>query len=106
MNQSREAHLAERPLHSPEGMRSRALSTRHQELAPLQQPVGAQGLPQSRRVHVSNALTCVFAPLAGLEPATYGLEVIEPISPQYAGMALSQFTGHVTRYPVGSHRPS
>jgi hypothetical protein len=37
--------------------------------------VGAQGLPQSKHGHVLNALTCAFAPLAGLEPATYGLEV-------------------------------
>jgi hypothetical protein len=32
-------------------------------------------LPQSKHGHVLNALTCRFAPLAGLEPATYGLEV-------------------------------
>ena len=61
-------------------MRSRALSTRHQELAPLKQPVGAKELPQSRRVHVPNALTCTFAPLAGLEPAPYGLEVRHELS--------------------------
>jgi hypothetical protein len=34
------------------------------------QPVGAKGLPQSKHGHVLNALTCRFAPLAGLEPAT------------------------------------
>jgi hypothetical protein len=39
------------------------------------QPVGAKGLPQSKHGHLLNALTCSFAPLAGLEPATYGLEV-------------------------------
>ena len=32
-------------------MRLRALSTRHHELAPLKQPVGAKGMPQSMRVH-------------------------------------------------------
>jgi hypothetical protein len=36
------------------------------------QPVGAKGLPQSKHGHVPNALTCAFAPLAGLEPAPYG----------------------------------
>jgi hypothetical protein len=39
------------------------------------QPVGAKGLPQSKHGHVLNALTCTFVPPAGLEPATYGLEV-------------------------------
>jgi hypothetical protein len=37
--------------------------------------VGAVGLPQSKHVRALKALTCAFAPLAGLEPATYGLEV-------------------------------
>jgi hypothetical protein len=56
-------------------MRSRALSTRHQELAPLKQPVGAKGLPQSKQSQKLKPLTCAFAPLTGLEPAPYGLEV-------------------------------
>ena len=76
LHQSRESHHSARPLHAPEGaMRSRALSTRHQELAPLKQPVGAKGLPQSKHGRSLNALTCGFAPLAGLEPAPHGLEV-------------------------------
>jgi hypothetical protein len=37
--------------------------------------VGAEGLPQSKHSQESKALTCGFAPLAGLEPAPYGLEV-------------------------------
>jgi hypothetical protein len=36
---------------------------------------GAEGLPQSKQGQRLKALTCAFAPLAGLEPATYGLEV-------------------------------
>jgi hypothetical protein len=39
------------------------------------QPGGAEGLPQSKHGHMLKALTCTFAPLAGLEPAPYGLEV-------------------------------
>ena len=39
------------------------------------EPVGAEGLPTSKRRHTLNALTCAFAPLARLEPAPYGLEV-------------------------------
>jgi hypothetical protein len=35
----------------------------------------SKGLPQSKHVYTFNALTCELAPLAGLEPATYGLEV-------------------------------
>ena len=84
----------------PEGaMRSRALSTRHQELAPLKQPVGAKGLPQSKRVHAPNALTCTFAPLAGLEPAAYGLEV----DPQ-PSMPCCQIASSVLRYGRPSRR--
>jgi hypothetical protein len=37
--------------------------------------VGAEGLPQSKHGQLLKALTCGFAPPAGLEPATYGLEV-------------------------------
>ena len=40
----------------------------------LKAPLEAKGLPQSKHGHVLNALTCRFAPLAGLEPAPYGLE--------------------------------
>jgi len=42
----------------------------------------------------------------GLEPATYGLEVIDTISLQYAGVVFPQFRGHVTTFLVGSSRPS
>ena len=41
-------------------------------------PQGARrgrGLPQSKQGQMLKALTCGFAPPAGLEPATYGLEV-------------------------------
>jgi hypothetical protein len=41
----------------------------------LKAPIEAKGLPQSKHGHVLNALTCRFAPRAGLEPAPYGLEV-------------------------------
>lgn len=37
--------------------------------------VGGEGLPQSKQGQRLNALTCTFAPPAGFEPATYGLEV-------------------------------
>lgn len=52
-------------------MHSEALSTR--QLATLRQPVGAEGLPPEQAPKTLKALTCAFAPLAGLEPATYGL---------------------------------
>jgi hypothetical protein len=45
-----------------------------------------------------------LAPLAGLEPATYGLEVIDTISLTYAGVAFPQAGGHASRCPVGSDR--
>ena len=37
--------------------------------------VGAGGLPQGKQGQIHKALACAFAPPAGLEPATYGLEV-------------------------------
>jgi hypothetical protein len=37
-------------------------------------------LPQSKHGHELNALTCAFAPPAGLEPATYGLGVRQRLS--------------------------
>jgi hypothetical protein len=36
---------------------------------------GAKGLPQGKQGQTRGALTCAFAPLAGLEPAPYGLEI-------------------------------
>ena len=56
-------------------MRSRALSTRHQELAPLKQPVGAKGIATEQAGPCTQRADLQVAPLAGLEPATYGLEV-------------------------------
>ena len=41
--------------------------------------VGGEGLPQSKQGQRFSALTCTFAPLAGFEPAPYGLEV-DPLS--------------------------
>jgi len=41
---------------------------------------GAKGLAQSKHGHTLTALTCGFVPPAGLEPATYGLEVDPPPS--------------------------
>jgi hypothetical protein len=42
--------------------------------------VGAEGLPQSKHDQKRKALTCTFAPPAGLEPAPYGLEVMQSLS--------------------------
>jgi hypothetical protein len=72
MHQSREAHHPARPLHSPEGPHAgRRFRTRHQRWH-SRQPIGTEGLPQSKHGQTLKALTCRFAPLAGLEPATYG----------------------------------
>jgi hypothetical protein len=73
MNQSREAHYPAGPLHSPEGHAlqvSEPASRRGDEGAG-----GARGLPQSKHGQRLKALTCTFAPPAGLGPAPYGLEV-------------------------------
>jgi hypothetical protein len=37
--------------------------------------VGAKGAPQGKQGQTRRALTCAFAPLAGLEPAPYGSEI-------------------------------
>jgi hypothetical protein len=74
LNQSREAHHAARPLHSPEGLMpseaSEPASRRGDEGTG-----GASRLPQSKHGRRLKALTCTLAPLAGFEPAPYGLEV-------------------------------
>ena len=63
------------PLHSPEGaLTSRRLRTWHQSLL-SRQPVRGEGLPPEQAALALKPLTCALAPLAGLEPATYGLEV-------------------------------
>jgi len=73
MNQSREAHHPARPLHSPEGHALAGIGT--DVKASSEGPFGAEGLPQSKHSQERKPLTCMFAPLAGLEPTTYGLEV-------------------------------
>jgi hypothetical protein len=54
------------------------------------QPVGAQGLPQSKQGQWLKPLTCTFAPLAGLEPAPYGLEIRRRLSGWYCSGASPQ----------------
>ena len=76
MNQSCDAHhsAAAAPLPPRGGHALKALPNRHQRWL-SRQPTGAEGLPQSKHGHELNALPYTFAPPAGLEPATYGLEV-------------------------------
>jgi hypothetical protein len=82
INQSREAHLAACPLHSPAGgqctprrfrpsSRSWRLSGNSFKARDCHKASTSDGL---------KPLTCRFAPPAGLEPATYGLEVDPPPS--------------------------
>src|SRR5919112_1171382 len=73
MNQSRETHRSVRPLHSPDGHALVGIET--DVKASSEGPFGAEGLPQSKHSLSCKPLTCRFAPLAGLEPAPYGLEV-------------------------------
>jgi hypothetical protein len=50
----------------------------------------AEGLPQSKHLARLKPLTWAFAPLAGLEPATYGLEVDPQVSTPCCGVPSSR----------------
>ena len=53
---------------------AKPLHSRHRQVT-LKAARRSQGMRQSKHGHMLNALTCSFAPLAGLEPAPHGLEV-------------------------------
>jgi hypothetical protein len=60
---------------APRGCLARAGAPNSAPAVALTAARRSKGLPRSKHVHPIKPLTCGFAPLAGLEPATYGLEV-------------------------------
>ena len=85
MNQSREAHHAARPLHSPRGHalagapKSGTPPWVHLKVTRRSWRIAIRASSSFSSSYVK-PLTCMFAPPAGLEPAPYGLEVDPPPS--------------------------